>query len=303
MNRIDVIRIPPMGFLGIDQIETITTSAWPKPASVEEFREVFETDRVFQDFFATSQGSQQKANEEWLRDLAEVVNQKMAKAPNAMTGCELMFRFRKTYGEVHHMAQAGVWRDEDGQLQAGFVHQESFAREKNLYRGRVFNTFDTRSAMNGKNPPVLNSLLNQGLPDVLVLPCLAPQRVGLASWLSDERCEHPYGFDGREDELGFHALTCFSITHMVHRAVHCHEVGIDSRATVPHGFGQAMRAYFGETAFERYRYFTYKGQRFDVENLPDKDLVKGFLHLGTTWGNHEPWDVQQRPVVKLRPRF
>lgn len=303
MNSIEFVRPPLVDASRLDPNESIASPGDFKPVSAEELRHGFETDQVFRDFFSESQGPLKETNERWLRDLANVVNQKMALVPNNMKGCELMFRFRKTYGEVHHMAQATVWRNQEGRLQMGFAHQESIPRDKKHYRGRVFSTFDTRAVMNGRNPPVLDSLLKQGLPDVRVLPCAAPENVSLASWLSNEPCEHPYGFDGHEDAQGFHALTCFNITYTVHCAVHGRETGVDTAPTVPHGVKLALCTYFGEASYERYRQFTHQGRTYDVESLPAKDLVKGFLFQGTTWGDHERWDVQPRPAVTLRPKF
>lgn len=303
MNRIAPIHHAPEGYPTIDTDQALTVPLRLKPVGVEELRQGFETDPVFRHFFAVSQGLPKMANERWLCDLVETINRKMAVAPSDMTGCELMFRFREAYGLLHHMAQATVRRGQGGGLHVGFAHQESIPSGDKRYRGRVFDTFDTREHMSGRNPPVLDSLLKQGLPDVKVVPCARPENIVMARWLCHEHCEHPYGFDGQQDAHGFQALACFDVTYAIHLALHGRETRIDSTPTMPDGFRWAISAYFGDGAYEPYRYFAFKGQAFDLESLSKKILVKGFLNVATTWGNTETWDVQPRPVPRLSPKF
>ena len=312
MNRIELIHNQLKCTPRTD--EDATPSPWTQPVGVEELRKAFETDNVFREFFATSSDLQQKQIEQWLVDLTEVINGRMATAPSTMKGCELMFRFRKAYGDVHHMALATVWRGGNRDLQMRFAHHESLLRGKR-YVGLVANTFDVRRWSNGETPPALKSMEKEGLPDVQARPCPHPKNLELASWLFREDCVHPYGSDGREDKNGYLALTCFSITNAFHRAVHGEETGIDARPTVPDGVEEAMTTFFGEGRFEPYRYFTRDGQTYDTKNLQAKDHIKGFKHQGTQWGNHENWNVcgtpsirktrsiERAPTATLRPKF
>jgi hypothetical protein len=280
------------------------------PVTVDEVLGAFKKDSVFREYFdSTHSGLQAKENDRWALDLTVAINDKIADLPKSHTGCELIFRFRKAYGDVNHVALATVWRGQNGGLNIGFAHQESIPRGKEN-RGRVFDTFDSRAEFNGKTPPVLQSMLKYGLPNVAVRTCSSPENVRMAASLSDESCEHPYGFDGKADSEGFHALTCFSVTQAVHNAVQGKLTEMNTAPTVPQVFKELMNDIFGGETFDKYRYFTHNGTKFDLENLSQGQLVKGFLSVGKSWGDLEWWDVspasQATPPSKtasMRPKF
>lgn len=300
MNSINPIHHPFT--FGIGSSGTVTPNGFS--VTPEELHAAMASDPVFDEFFAAPQSGTRKAtNWQWIRDLADAINTKTSNAEPPGKGCELVFRFRQAYGDIHHMALGTLWRSREGRLEAGFAHQESIPDKNGTFRGRVFNTFDTRSAMGGKTPPVLNSLLEHGLPDVLVLPCPAPENVKVAEWLSDPGCEHPYGFDGKEDAQGFHALTCFAVTQAVHRSVQDRQAEISTAPSMPDIFKELMNDVFGDGTFRNYTHFSHRGKTFEVENLPEKDRLKGFIALGKNWGNHEKWDVQPPMPTWGRPKF
>lgn len=305
MNRLDLIRNQLASCDTIDKTPTISTPGNFKPVLKEEVRQALATDSVFREFFESQMTEFQKeACERWISDLTDTINKTTADMPRSMKGCELVFRFRKTYGDVHHMALGTVWRGDDGRLKVGFAHQESIPQSDRTYRGQVFDTFDTRSVMKGETPPVLHSMLEQGLPDVAVRACAAPEHVQLAGWLSGKDCEHPYGFNAKEDEHGFHALTCFSITQMMHRAVQGEATQTNTDPSLPSVFKQAMNEVFGDGTFDKYQNFSMKDQTYDMDQLAQKDRVKGFKYFGTTWGDQEKWDVQPLvDVTKTTPKF
>lgn len=254
--------------------------------AVDELRQALATDPVFATYFDEEMaGTSPETLDSWLSDLADAVNTTTATMPYAHKGCEFVFRFRKAYGEVHHVALGTVWRAKGGELRCGLAHQESFLHSTRGLRGQVFDTFDTSVKLKGKTPPVLASLRDHGLPDVAVRSCAEPSNVSLATWLSDPCCEHPYGFFGEEDEQGFRALTCFSITAALHNAVHGRWAGVDTDSSIS-AFETLMQDVFGKDSLRSYPLFSS-----DVRKLDAKALFKAALETAKNWGEKETWSV------------
>ncbi|MBX9692055.1 MAG: hypothetical protein K2Z81_06705 [Cyanobacteria bacterium] len=119
---------------------------------------------------------------EWLKQLEQCLSLKTKNMERKHNGFEFYMRFKATYGAVHHLGTASIWRNAEGELVAAVLHQESLPPTKKVpvMTGRVFNTFDT-SLVLGKMAPVESSMQFVGLPDVNVFPVAYPHYMTIAN--------------------------------------------------------------------------------------------------------------------------
>jgi len=224
--------------------------------TLEELEQAVMAEPAFRQYLNRHAGTGKESlvKRQWLLDLAAAVNGKLSGMRPGERGIELTFRFRKAYKDVHHIAAGALWRDEEGGLKLGLAHQESIPiGNSGRSQGLVFDTFSTERYFQDKRAPVLSSMERHGPPDVMVRTCAYPQNISvMAKWLNDEEnCRHPYGFDGKKNEQGFHELTCFSITSAVHKSLRGEFSYVDTKPTLPDGFRDVIVDLFGKESYER----------------------------------------------------
>jgi hypothetical protein len=289
----------------------VGTKPWTRVSEEEVAHAFMEHDPVFKRYLQT-RGLTPTAKS-WITDLTRVMNQRTQKMPPGTKGLELVFRFRQAYGAINHVALATCWRDGSGKLKMGFLHQENIPvfdgkqPKPSRFVGRVFDKFDTREHFSDGKCPIEKSLEHAGPPDLMVNHCPRPERIAELQEVM-KNVPHPYGAFGPADDEGMAPLTCFSVTHAAHLALHGDEACMDTRSTIPH-IAKAMtkeNGVVGGTDYEALRKFEYRGKEYDLESpdMQPPQLLAAFKSVGSKWGDahnaNTQWDVSPRDAIKSR---
>jgi hypothetical protein len=233
-------------------------------------------------------------------ELVTALNQKTAQMKATDHGMAITFRFPECYGTTAHISLAGVWRDETGGLKISLCHQESVPidKEESLYKGVVYDRFDTSADYPGNVSPVTESMRLAGPPSANVFPCPHPEAIVKATqdiagqenarqyaptytWLPNRGVAN----EGPPPE------TCFNVTHKVLAAMY---------------FATAHdEQLLPDILIKMAPFASYTHQQFETLTLPNKRQVNLkeiptlafseqaflFLSIGPKWGLTMSWDV------------
>ncbi len=244
-------------------------------------------------------------------ELTRAINSKMSDMHESDKGMALTFRFPQCYQTTAHIALAGVWRDEHGDLQISICHQESVPPDPKAPRGSpftgvVYSGFNTSRDYPGGRAPVMEAMRMAGPPAVNVFPCPHPEAIVKATDdIAGAQHARQYGPSYTWVEASGHKPqplppeTCFNVTHKVLAAMYradTHDQPL-LPALLPKmtTFANLRRNEFDTiTLPDSGRVIRLE----DIPSLPFEDQVKAFLRIGQQWGEALPWDVPLQTVSK-----
>ncbi len=242
-------------------------------------------------------------------ELTEALNGKRSQMSPADSGMAITFRFPQCYSTTAHIAVAGVWRDEAGELKIGFCHQESMPPKTKgqPYLGVVYPGFDTSSDYPGGHAPVVESMRLAGPPAANVFPCPHPQAIIKATAdLAGPQHARQYAPTytwikaGGSEPAPLPPETCFNVTHKVLATMYHAEA--QDQALLPTLLPRMSKfASIGRDQFTTIP-IGKSGQTIELDavpSLPFADQVKAFLRVGMHWGEALPWDVPLQTQAKL----
>lgn len=198
-------------------IESAPQAQW-KPVSEAELRETLVTENAFKAFMDQPEG------ERFVSELAVAMAMKSAEMKDTDKGFLFTMKFAHAYGTTNHIAAGSLWRDENGKLQMGIIHQESFpgtvrmapsptadasakpktfdipasggdtaAASSGIAVGKVYAHLDTTADHPDKRGTMIESIRLAGMPTVNLFPCPAPHAVPKLAKLLNSAGFHPYG--------------------------------------------------------------------------------------------------------------
>jgi hypothetical protein len=312
--------------------EPVRAANW-HPASKAELRETLARDDAFKPFLDKPEGQR------FVSELADALAKKSANMNPTDTGFVFTMQFAHAYGTVNHIAGGSFWRDVDGKLQMGIIHQESFpgtikfdnpasavkpktvdspadkksttATPTGIAVGKVYDHLDTTADHPDKRGTMIESIKLAGMPAVNLFPCPAPQAIPKIAKSLNATGFHPYGptatwNNGDRGKLPQDRAfqCCFDVTG---RAMHVAFQMLAPRLHLLPNNLDNMRflASIAPGEFDTVDIPNGKGtQRVQVRDINKLD-VKGqnlvFKTIGSDWGRNNAWDVPPQTSSQIGP--
>lgn len=284
--------IPPTAALAFNP-----SGQW-RPVTQTEIHQAFSREPGFAPFLGEPNGQQ------FVRELTRAVNDRSKEMNFTDQGMALTMRFGNTYHSTAHLIVASLWRDPDGDLKLGLVHQESTPTREAHWIGVNYDTIDTSASYPMKVAPSVESIRLEGMPSVNVFPCPNPQAIKCAyepikgmenaqfyaptdTWFGNKPPSGPVGKAPNE--------TCFNVTHKV--LAQLYNLNAEHKEGLPHIFN-SLRP-FTSVRDDEFREIEVKeptgSMRIPLDDIGKNEQriqVKMFKHIGPRWGLSMPWDVQ-----------
>ena len=290
-----------------NQLQETITGDTPRPLGKIQAQELGDAvfgKKCFPQFANTPEGTQ------FVKELMEVVDQKMSQMKPTDKGMALIFRFPGTYGVVGHVAIGSLWRDSQGKLQLDISHQESIGPQPELkrlaYTGRIFDTFDTHESYPGKIAPVIESMKLFGLPSVNVFPVPQPEilrpyteafaKIGYFTPYGATRQWKPAAGSGAESAI--RPETCFNVVYKTWNKLN--GVHVNWEPTLPNVFLK-LKPLLGipADAFTKFKDKNKKEVTLE-EACKDEDNAVGiFVQIGPNWVNSGPADINGKSRLQM----